>query len=55
MIILPATFDRETRGEFFRYAGETFMIGVKAGMSPDEARQFAIEITNEKIRGYQHG
>jgi hypothetical protein len=51
---VPATFDRESRGEFFRYAGETFVMAVKAGMSAKEARQFAIEYTNEKIKGFQH-
>jgi hypothetical protein len=55
MIIMPHTFDRETRAEFFRYCGETFLMCIKAGVPPDEARQFAIEYTNEQIRGYQHG
>jgi hypothetical protein len=54
MIIFPGTFDRDTRGEFLRYAGETFQMCIKAGCTPQEARQFAIEYTVEKIKGFQH-
>jgi hypothetical protein len=54
MISFPisATLDRETRGEFYRYCGETFQMCVKAGVPAKEARQFAIEYTNEKIKGF---
>jgi hypothetical protein len=53
MITLPATLNAESRGEFFRYCGQTFVMCIKAGMPPGEARQFAIEFTNEKIKGYE--
>jgi hypothetical protein len=55
MITFPisATFDHASRGEFYKYCGETFQMCVAAGMSRDEARQFAIEFTNEKIKGYE--
>jgi hypothetical protein len=54
MITFPisATLDRESRGEFWKYCGETFMVGLKAGMAPEEARRFAIDFTNEKIKGF---
>jgi hypothetical protein len=52
MIILPATLNAESRGEFFRYCGQTFVMCIKAGMPREEARQFAIEFTNEKIKGW---
>jgi hypothetical protein len=55
MITFPisATLDTESRGEFLRYAGETFQMCIKAGCTAQEARQFAIEFTNEKIKGYE--
>jgi hypothetical protein len=55
MIVLPATLDRASRGEFFRYCGETFAMCIKAGVPPDKARQFAIEYTNEKIENMSYG
>jgi hypothetical protein len=55
MITFPitATLDAESRGEFWRYCGETFQMCVEAGCTPEEARQFAIEFTNEKIKSYE--
>jgi hypothetical protein len=53
MITLPATLNAESRGEFFRYCGQTFVMCIKAGMPPEEARRFAIEFTNEKVQGYE--
>jgi hypothetical protein len=52
MIVLPPTLDRESRGEFFRYCGETFMLHRKAGVPAKEARQFAIRDTNELAAKY---
>jgi hypothetical protein len=49
MIFLPACFDRESRGEFWRFAGQTFMFYRKMGASPDEARRLAVQETNKHI------
>jgi hypothetical protein len=52
MIVLPATLDRESRGEFFRYCGETFMLHIKAGVPAKEARRYAIHDTNNLAAKY---
>ena len=55
MIILPHTLDRDSRGEFFRYAGETFILHIKAGVPAKEARRYAIQDTNEMAAKYIEG
>jgi hypothetical protein len=47
MIILPATIDRENRGEFLRYAGRTFQLYLEAGVPTEKARQYTMQDTNE--------
>ena len=54
MIIFPATLSPESRGEFWRYLGETFQMYLKARVPAAKARQFAIADTNKLIEGY-HG
>lgn len=49
MIFLPACFDRESRGEFWRFAGQTFQFYRKRGVSPDDARRLAVHETNLQI------
>jgi hypothetical protein len=49
MIFIPACFDRESRGEFWRYAGKTFQFYRGMGASADEARCWAIRETNKHI------
>jgi hypothetical protein len=49
---ITATLDHESRGEFWKYCGQTFQMCINRGMPRDEARQFAIEFTNEKIKGF---
>ncbi len=52
VIILPACLDRESRGEFWGYAGQTFQMYLKAGVPPDKARRYALQDTNEQITGF---
>jgi hypothetical protein len=49
MIFLPACFDRKSRGEFWRFAGQTFQFYRKIGASPDEARHMAVQETNKHV------
>jgi hypothetical protein len=49
---LSATFDRESRGEFYRYCGETFQMYVAAGVPPKDARRYAIQDTAELAAKY---
>jgi hypothetical protein len=51
-MILPATLDRESRGEFWRYLGRTFQMHVEAGVPRDEARRFAVQDTDEMAAKY---
>jgi hypothetical protein len=53
MIVLPASLDMYSRGEFWRYLGQTFQLCIEVGMTPDNARQFAIQYINEKARDYE--
>jgi hypothetical protein len=49
---LPATFDPDSRAEFWRYADETRDLYITAGVPPDEARRYAIQDTSELAAQY---
>jgi hypothetical protein len=48
-MIIPASFDRESRAVIWRYLGETFQVCIKSGMTPERSRKFAIEFVTEKL------
>lgn len=52
---LPATFDHESRVEFWRYAEETCGMYVAAGVPPKDAKRYAVEDTAELAAKYIEG
>jgi hypothetical protein len=46
---LPPTLDHLSRGEFWRYLGETFQMYIRAGVQTDKARECAIRDTRELV------
>ncbi len=49
MISIPACFDRESRGAFWRFAGQAFEFYRKLGATSDEARRRAVSETQKQI------
>jgi hypothetical protein len=49
----PPTFDHATRGEYYRYLGQTYLLHLAAGIPNDKARAFAVADTQQKINGFE--